>query len=42
MIDKKEDRSCGASSWSLHTDHWSLQAKKGGEAVTIIAAFTMT
>jgi hypothetical protein len=29
-VDKEEDRSCGARSWSLHTDCWSLSAKEGG------------
>ena len=32
-VDKEEDRLCGASSWSLHTDHWSLRAKEGGSEV---------
>ena len=33
MIDgvhDEEDRLCGASSWSLHTDRWSLRAEEGG------------
>ena len=29
-VDKEEDRSCSARSWSLHTDCWSLSAKEGG------------
>ncbi len=29
-VDEEEDRSCGTSSWSLHTDHWSLRAEEGG------------
>ena len=29
-VDKEEDRLCGASSWSLHTDRWSLRTKEGG------------
>ena len=29
-VDEEEDRLCGTSSWSLHTDHWSLRAEEGG------------
>jgi hypothetical protein len=29
-VDEEEDRLCGASSWSLHTDRWSLRVEEGG------------
>jgi hypothetical protein len=29
-VDEEEDRSCGTSSWSLHTNRWSLRAEEGG------------
>ena len=28
-VDKEKDRLCGARSWSLHTDCWSLSTKEG-------------
>ncbi len=39
-VDEEEDKLCGASSWSLHTDCLSLRTEMGGGAVTIIAALT--
>jgi len=42
-VDDEENRLCGASSWSLHTNCWSLCAKeRGGGAVMIVAASMTT
>ena len=41
-VDEEEDRSCGASSWSLHTDRWSLRAEEGGGVGDVAASTTTT